>query len=74
MDFIKSYKLSHAMLASPVLHCEVIEVFWTSAEYNAGSITLSFSLNSVNYSITGEDIRVALRLPENITDKEPHSC
>ena len=45
MDFIKSCKLSHAMLASPVLHCEVIEAFWTSTRYDDSSKTLSFPLN-----------------------------
>ena len=61
------------MLASPVLHCEVIEEFWTSAMYNSESKTLSFSLKIVNYIISGEDVRVVLRMSENTHDKEPYN-
>ena len=71
MNFIKNCKLSHAMLASPALYCEVIEAYWTSARYDAGSKTLTYTYNYVDFSITGKDIRVALKLPEDTTDKEP---
>ena len=71
MQFVKTCKLSHAMLTAPSLRCEVIEAFWQSARYDADSKILSFSLNSIVHTVTCQDISDALKLPINNTESAP---
>ncbi|KAL8126096.1 hypothetical protein AgCh_013398 [Apium graveolens] len=43
-DFIRSCKLSYAMLESPVIYCEIMEEIWITTVYNSKDKTIAFSL------------------------------
>ena len=43
MDFIRSCKLSYAMLESPTIYCEVVEEVWTTAVFDQINMTIFFN-------------------------------
>ena len=65
MNFIKSCKLSYAMLEAPTIYCEVVEEMWTSAQFDRTNGTLSFTIKGKEYVVNSDVVTACFRLPEN---------
>ena len=71
MEFIKSCKLSYAMLEAPIIYCEVVEELWTTAIYDGKDETITFSLKGNEYVVNSDVLDACFKIPENNCDRSP---
>ena len=63
IKFLSASKLNYCLHEYPTIHCELVEEFWTSAEYNESTNEISFICKGKSYTITTTILGEALRLP-----------
>ena len=69
--FLGPCNLSYAMIAAPILFCEVVEEVWSTAMYNLTDKIITFSLKGNLYSINGDVLSSCLNLPNNTHAQSP---
>lgn len=70
MDYIRNYKLSHAMLTAPTIYYEIVEEVWSSAFFYTKNKVLSFTVKNIPYFANNDVMIACFQLPEN-THGEP---
>ena len=65
MNFQASSKLGYCLHEAPTIQCELVEEFWTSAEYEESASEISFTCKGKSFPISSSSMREALRLSEN---------
>ena len=65
MKFLANLKLGYYLHEAPTIQCELVEEFWTSAEFKESASKISFTCKGKSYTNASSSMNDALRLPEN---------
>ena len=65
MKFLGESKLGYCLHEAPTIQCELLEEFWTTAEFKEDANEISFICKGKSYNLSTSVLGNALRLPEN---------
>ena len=65
MKFLRGSKLGYCLHEAPTIQCELLEEFWTTAEYKESANEISFICKGNPYTLSTSILNEAPRLPEN---------
>ena len=65
MKFLGESKFKYCLHEAPTIQCELLEEFWTTAEFKEDANEISFIYKGKSYNLSTSVLGIVLRLLEN---------